>query len=145
MGYFKVFLNLLNEISFNKRVAEDTIRNVSRPLLLHLIRILKYEDPKNFNNYINDINRKWLNPIQDILVNNKRFKQAVYYKLLYEEPIGDAVSIIDSMVKRELKEYHNFPVILNNYDTMIKIKAIISKVSVDLSENEFETIKEYIK
>jgi len=145
METFKLFLNLLNEIAFNKKIAEEKIRNSSRPLLLHLIKIIKYEDPKNLNKHINDIDKKWLNPIQDILINNKRVKQTVYYKLLYDEPIGDALSIIDSMVKRELKDYHNLPVIFSNYLVMVKIKNIINKVSIDLSNDNFETIKNYIK
>jgi len=144
VGSFKRFLYILSEMSFDKKVGENKIRDLSEQILLHLIKILKWEDKINYSKHINDINN-WLQQIQDIRINKKLLKANRYYRLIYDEPIGDDVLLVDSRIKRRLKNYHSLNVITDNHtDIMNMIHKIIKKVSVDISKNEFESVKNYL-
>jgi len=136
----------LFEQAFDKKTAENKIRGLADPLLLHLIKIIKWEDKSNYKKHLDDIDI-WLDDIlrAKLKPRNNRFKSHQYFELIYNEPIGNDLEIIDIIINRRLKKYHNLKVLVyDNENVMTILKNIITLISKDLSNNKLKDIEEYL-
>jgi len=116
MKFKELFINTISkttlfEMAFYKKVAEDKIRNEVTPLIGHLIKISKWDDNKNYNKHKKDINSMWLKNIVIVKIKKDKFTKKDYFNLLYEEPIGDDIDVINKIIEWGLKDYHNLTVI----------------------------------
>lgn len=131
---------LLYEMAFARNNAESKITELGLPALHHLIKILKWDDQRNYNKHIHDINN-WLFQIQDITIKpqGKRFQAEHYYLFLFAEHIKTAADITKK-INRSLREYKQLPEINSDDAVYQALTQIYQKISVDLSKNQFEGI-----
>ena len=110
-GYFKeMIINIIVDSSileqaFRKKDAERRIEGLAKPIYLHLVKILYWEDRTNYQKHINDID-KWLFDIDDIKIKpkNKSLQPKFIYDWLFDMPYGDLVNVKNAITKH-LKEY----------------------------------------
>lgn len=136
--------SLIQEMAFERDKAESKITDIGIPVLLHLIKILKWEDKDNYDKHIKDING-WLFSIKRILIKpkGKRFKPNQYYSFLFEEQIKN-VNDITNAVYGDLQNYHNLKVINTDREVYNKLKNIYKQLSNDISDGSFMGIQFYV-
>lgn len=137
--------NLIYEMAFSRSNAESKITSLGIQVLLHLIKILKWNDIINYNKHIADIN-SWIFQIQIIKIKprNKRFNSNQYYEFMFHEHI-EQLSDLDNMIKFGLQHYHNLPVLKTNDKLFENLKIIYTNLSNDISENKFKGIEYYLQ
>jgi len=135
----------LFEMAFDKKTIERKIDGLARPILLHLIKILKWDDKQNYNKHIKDIN-SWLREIDrlELKPKKKKLKSDIYYFWLYDGPIGNSIRIINSYIDGDLEDYHKLNIKRSNKEVMISIEKIIKQISIDISNNRLEKIQNYL-
>lgn len=136
-------LNLINEMAYERKVAEGQITGIGLQVLYHLIKLLKWEDDLNHNKHISDINN-WLNQIKRITYKpkSKRFKPEQYYEFLFKEQVK-SINDIKTYVNNDLKDYRNLKV--KNSDEFIynELCSLYKKISFDLSKGVFFGLDNY--
>jgi hypothetical protein len=138
-------INLIREITFEKSKAESKITELGLPVLYHMIKIIKWEDKDNYFKYINDIDNL-ITDIQDVVIKpeGKRFKPEQYYRFLFKEQIHSEIDITKKINSVKLKQYKNLKALNTDKKVYDILNFIYNKISIDLSNNEFETIKKYL-
>jgi hypothetical protein len=129
---------------FNKSQAESQITELGLPVLSLMIKISKWEDKENYTNHIDDINC-WLFGIQKILIRskNKRFKSERYFKFLFQEQIESVINITH-YINRDLRRHKDLNEINSDIEIFEKLTKIYKQLSIDLSNNEFDGIENYL-
>lgn len=142
----RALIDMLFEQAYKRKVAIDQIRHLVRPIVLHLIKILKWDDQIDFSKHTHDISQ-WLFDVQleKVKSGRGRLSASEYFDLLYDEPIGDDVSIVGDFIGRKLRKYKNNHVLRSDDDVMREMKRILKEVSKDISMNKFEGIEGYLK
>lgn len=129
---------------FERDKAESKVTELGLPILYHFIKILKWEDPLNYNKHIDDINN-WLTDIQDIKIKpkRKRFKPEQYYEFLFEEQIESVIDITKKINSAKFKKYQILKEINSDIEVYNKLKVIYKQISNDISKNNFTSIEKY--
>lgn len=136
--------SLILEMVFERDKAESKVTELGLPILYHFIKILKWEDPLNYNKHIDDINN-WLTDIQDIKIKpkRKRFKPEQYYEFLFEEQIESVIDITKKINSAKFKKYQILKEINSDIEVYNKLKVIYKQISNDISKNNFTSIEKY--
>ena len=79
MNILESIEDLIYEMAVNRKRIEIQIKGLSRPINLHLIKLLKWEDKINYENHLDSVN-DWLNECQDNEINKKRITSDFYKK-----------------------------------------------------------------
>jgi len=136
----------LNEMAVDRKKAEQVLNALSDEIFEHLIKILYWIDDINLDKHCKDINT-WLYKCQDILLkpNSKRLTEKNYYEWLYLD-FNSSETQLASTIKRRLKDYHSLTrTELNENILFLKLKEIYKSISKDLSNDNFEDIRDYIR
>lgn len=136
--------NLILEMAFERDRAESKITELALPILNHIIKLFKYVDEYNYLKHIDDIDN-WLFNIQRVLIKprNKRFKPEQYFKFLFEEQIKSPTDITN-YINRELREYKELKQFNSDEEVYIELVEIYKKISIDISNDQFEGIAKYL-
>ncbi len=137
---------ILNAYYLNRKKTQSRLEDFSDPLILHLIKILKWEDDINYKKHINDINNKWLLPMQRRKINKKRISSKDYENYLFRESFPDNFKEFDIIVNSaEFDEYRqNLKEVRSNKEVYDKINSMIKPICDDLSNYNFQTIENYL-
>ena len=136
--------NLILEMAFERERAESKITELALPILNHIIKLFKYVDEYNYLKHIDDIDN-WLFNIQRVLIKprNKRFKPEQYFKFLFEEQIKSPVDITN-YINRELRKYKELKQLNSDEEVYEELVEIYRKISIDISNDQFEGITKYL-
>lgn len=136
--------SLIQEMAFERDKAETRVTELGLPILYHLIKILKWEDPLNYDKHISDINN-WLFDVQDVVIKpkGKRFKPDQYFSFLFEEQIESVIDVTKK-INGKLQPYHNLREINSDPEVYNKLKLIYKQISIDISSNNFTNIRKYL-
>ena len=121
---------------------ESRITNESSQIIEHLIKVLKWSDPVNYNKHLKDIDG-WLKAIVKLKMKSTGYpKQKDYYKWMFTDNVGDVSDI--TMYVSTLDDYHHLPLLRNDADLYVIINNIMHSISVDFGNRIFKSIHEYI-
>lgn len=138
-------LDLLLEEPVEKSVGENTIRDIASPFIDHLIKILKWEDDRNYNKHVNDLENKWFNKIKKVKIytKTKRFKTNQYFDLMFNSWVEDLETLKEIIVD-DLSKYKDLKTIRSDEEVFEKLFQIIKSIGLDLSKGIKKHIKEYL-
>ena len=138
----------LFEMAYERRKAKDLISDLSPSIVDHMIKLFVMHSPETKNHWISEIN-SWLFKIDAITLKpkNKRLQKTDIYEwlLIDNVPTYDA-----SYVHRKIKHWKNSEyqnVIYTDFDAefvMNKIKQILEHVCMDISNDNFQSVKNYL-
>jgi hypothetical protein len=134
--------NLIYEMVIEKKHIENQISDKSEQIILHLIKILKWDDSNSYTGHIKSING-WFHFCQKKKINKHRISAKHYQAWLFDEELEN-IQDLNNIVEYNLEEYDKLPVIRTNqeiFDIIQKIKLLICE---DLSKFKFKTIENYI-
>ena len=132
----------LLEMAFSRKEIESKITNLGSPIIEHLIKILKWKDDQNFEKHCRDITN-WLYQVQNFkLKDGRRPKDKDYFKWLFLDNGGDVKNIRRRI--KALYNYHQLTILKSDEEVFLSIAYIIDKISKDISNDNFEDIKNYI-
>lgn len=132
----------LSEQAYQKQKAEELITNEVSPLVEHIIKILKWEDSYNNPKHAIDIDQKWSDKIQDVLLKSKiHLKKNIIDRIIIDESIQN----FDYYMNKLDKRYRSAN--LNHQRTNKEVKTDLLKVLNELSNRyyRFQTIKRDIE
>lgn len=139
----KIINSDLFEQAFRRQEVESQITNLAHPVIEHLIKVLKWDDPINYNKHIGDIN-EWMYKIQRYkLKGNKKPYQCDYFQWMYTDWVTDADTI--SLWIRGLHRYSKLLVLRTDEEVYNIIRSILYQISYDLPINKYTTILNYLK
>lgn len=139
---FEKTQDLLYEMAFSRKEVESRITDLSDPVVEHLIKILKWDDKMNYQKHCRDIDT-WIMKIQRLQISgSKRPKQRDYYQWMCLDILQNITNVCRWI--RVLYKYHQLKVIRTDEEVFNQIEIILSKISVDLAHNKFETIEDYL-
>jgi hypothetical protein len=134
--------NLILELAYDRDKVEDIVTNLSDQILLHFIKILKWDSPKDLNGHKKSLN-SWLLKLQQTrLRNGKRVRSKDYYQWLFIEKI-ESVNDLNVIINIKLEKYKVLPELLSNEQLYFKLKEIYDKLCLDLSDGKFEGVNKY--
>jgi len=134
--------SFLFEMASKRNEVESKITELSDPVTEHLIKLLKWNDPTTYVKHCNDIN-KWIYRIQRFkLKGNKRPSQKDYYQWMFEDVASDNRTV--GLWIKGMNDYHSLSERMSDDDVFDNIKSILSRVSLDLSNNSFTDIDNYL-
>ena len=135
-------------MAYERRKAKDLISDLSPNIVDHMIKLFVMHSPETKNHWISEIN-SWLFKIDAITLKpkNKRLQKTDIYEwlLIDNVPTYDA-----SYVHRKIKHWKNSEyqnVIYTDFDAefvMNKIKQILEHVCMDISNDNFQSVKNYL-
>lgn len=131
-------------MAYLQKKAEEKVSGLSKPILTHIIKVLYYKDDVNFDKHCSDIN-EWLDSISGIKLKpkNKRLSPSKYYEWLFDEPV-DGISTLDGILNRLNRDYNSLPKLRSKEDIMNKLYPLYTQLSIDLSNDTFFSIKDYL-
>lgn len=135
---FKEFLEIYESKKSKRDAYRTSIDRLSAPIVLHLIKVLKYKDPYNYNKHLKDIDN-WLSIIKKLSSKPQPPKEKDYLEMLMKTD-EEFLNYFN-----ELNKDYSVPVIETDENIKIRIKEILEQLSKDLYNKEFKTIKEYIE
>lgn len=137
------FLEYLYEMASHRKDVEENITNWSKPVLLHLIKILKWKDETDYNHHIKNIN-SWLSDIYELQIKDRiKITSKNYYDWMYAEKV-DSEKDINRLIKSKLSKYENLPVLRSNEEIYHTLCNIYKNISIDFAKRNYKTIQEYL-
>lgn len=135
----------LIEQAMQRNEAEQKIKDKSGQVVIHLVKILKWQDPNSYLGHITSIN-SWLWSIQNYEVKQKRPLTAdVYYDWTCLHHIKNANSV-EKIIKGLMPSYRKLPDNgIKTGDMATMICSILRDVSYDIEKDNFADIEPYIK
>lgn len=138
----------LFEMAETRAQAERIVRGIGDEIVLHLVKVLYWEDDLNKEKHLKDI-QTWLNKINRITLkpNNKSIKEKDIYHWLWDGPFGNGCEWFERLIiKKELSAYHDLPrTELSSEELYRKLERICKEISRDISTDEFISIENYLK
>lgn len=136
----------LFEMAYQRKKAINIITGLQQPIARHVVKYLHYDaSNETKNHWIAEINA-WLYTIDEIkLKNNKKLSPEVYYKLLFDEPLGeltDLQGIVKNIDKDDSMSIYDKSNTLP--ETHEKCEKILYTISHDLANNKFTKFTDYI-
>lgn len=134
--------NLLFEQAFKRKDIESCITSLANPITKHLIKILKWEDPINYNKHVGDIH-EWLLDIKLLKLKIKNKPKPIhYFKWLFTDYAG--TQEIMSQVIFSMHRYNQLPVIRTDEEVYDIIKNILWEISKDIPQGNYTTLTNYL-
>lgn len=131
-------------MAFDRDIVEGKISAIAVPILDHMIKILMFDDPINYEKHVDDINKWILKKVQHpIISGGKRPKPKDYYAWLFGETIT-SLEDLDRWVDIGLKKYHKLPRLRKSSEVYNILRQVYTNLSKDLSINKFKNIKNYL-
>jgi hypothetical protein len=139
----KLINSQLFENAYRRQEVESKITNLALPITKHLIKILKWRDPRNYQKHIRDID-SWIYDIQTLTIKNgKRPTQQDYFKWMFIDCAANQRTL--SRLILGLHRYSNLPVLRTDEEVFDIIKMFFWNISKDLSLDQYQTLTNYIK
>lgn len=136
-------LQYIYEMARERAKAEEKVRSFCNPITNHLIKILKWKDPKNYHKHIDDIN-VFISKSYDFRFNKKKkFSKQEYFEFLFEDRIND-LEDLKRIIRFQLTSYHKLPIIRSDEEVYIILKRIMFIVCNDLVDKKFKGVEYYI-
>lgn len=131
----------LLEMAIERKMAHRDIHGISFELTNHIIKTLVIPESGDREHWKNEID-EWLQNIQRIILKpkNKRLSQTQYFEWLVREPEYVADERWIRLLKHRYKD-ENFVV---SYDLNETLQHILYRLCVDLGNNQFESIENYL-
>jgi len=131
----------LFEMAWSRQRATDKLHGLSKPILEHLIKILKWDDKLNYKKHCNDLS-SWFNELQSVeLKNAKKINSRLSFECLITDN-GFSLNNISRYIKN-LRNYHQLPEIASDEEVYHKIIQIILAICVAIEKDTFEKIEDY--
>jgi len=138
------FLEYLDEIAFPYKKLEDIITGKSEPIVLHIIKILAFDDKQTKQKHLNDID-DWINNIVGYPSRCKRQTLTKRYaKWIIFDWLGD-VNKVERTIRHQLLNYHNLPRLRNAEDIQKIISDSAESIGHDVAMETYTTITDYIQ
>ena len=135
----------INEMAYNRKAAISKIDDISKPIIEHLVKILKYKDPINFNKHCKDIN-EWVEKINELKVKSGKLNQKDYYNAMWDlrmEP--NNYDVIKRILIKQQPDYGSLEQTDLDYKELFeKIKDIFVKLSKDMGSKLTIDIRDYL-
>lgn len=134
----------LFEMAYERKKAEAEVSGLADPIMLHIIKVLYFEDKINHSKHIKDINN-WLKKIQQIRLkpNGSNVKERDYYQWLFSEPY-DGLETLEYILDIRLDDYASLKTLLPREMLNEQLFEIYARLSEDLSKTKFKTIEDYL-
>lgn len=143
----KLYSTPLLEFAMLRDKAEQRANSLGEQITQHLIKVFVWNDIDNRNKYLKDIDG-WCVDIMNITLkpNNKRIKSSDMYNWVYSDLHDNgADSVYNSIRHPKFEEYHSLSRNELTYEEVyLTIKGIMKRVTHDMSNGSFKTIKDYI-
>lgn len=141
------FKDIITEMAFDRKTVIKKIDGLEKPLNLHLIKIIRYQDYSNFNKHLKDI-VQWLRDIQELDVGkkDKKLPEKEYFKLLFTNRFTDETNSkhIKDLEKGSLSDYKSLNRIRTEEETIKVLSDIHKIISKKLSQNDIWDIEKII-
>jgi hypothetical protein len=136
------FLQYLYEMARVRAKTEEKIRNYCKPITNHVIKLLKWRDDYNYKKHLEDID-VYIHRVSEYKYQKKkRPDTTTYYELLFEDRISD-LNYLSGIIKYDLKNYHELPVIRSDEQVYEIMKKIMWNIASDLSTKKYKTAEVY--
>ena len=129
---------LITEVALERYDLEVKITGSGKPLVDHIIKVLRYQDQLNYNKHINDID-DWLSEIENFKAKKQRVKIKYYVEWVFDERLKS----FNKRIKALDKKYKDCKIIRSDQEVLDIINRIKEPICRDLISNDFSTIKEY--
>ena len=131
-------------MAYTRKDAIHRMQALQYPANMHIIKLLKWEDPVNFEKHIRDIDT-WMKEIQniDIKPSNSKLKADKYLDILFREPFEPEKNF-STKISRSLSEYSNLPVLKTDEQVYKDLRDIHTHLSFVLAEDKFQSIRSLI-
>lgn len=135
----------LFEMAYQRKKAIEIVSNYQRQIARHIIKYFYYDvSMETKKHWVAEIDG-WLAIIDEVkLKNKKRLSGDVYYKLLFDEPLGE-ITDIQGIVKN-IDKIHG----MKDYDKIgtltelhIKCEKVLHTISYELANDKFEDFLHY--
>lgn len=95
----------LMEMAYERKVVIRKIDDLSMQLAIHVAKIFTVNNPRDKKHWIGEVNG-WLYTINSWYVDRrKKLPFSVYYRLLWEGPLGHEDSVLAIMQKQDKYQY----------------------------------------
>lgn len=139
----------LFEMAFDRQTAKNKVTSLSPLIFDHLLKLWVLNSPQTANHWYSEID-SWLNQIDNIYLKSskkKPSKQDLYNWLIFDSAPHYSEEYMNHVItKWKRKEYATVP--LRDFDTDVvlnQILSVIDKICMDISNNNFTTIDDYLK
>lgn len=135
---------LLNELAYHRPKALGKIQGIQKPLTLHIIKVLRFEDDRNKNTHIADINN-WFKEISLIKIRKGELKGKDVLEQLGYQNLSE--SYIEELINKDLKSYHKLNTLLEIRDIIDIMKKIFKDFweSVQIKSKEQFDVSKYLR
>lgn len=129
--------------AFSRVDVKKNIMRLSIPIIRHLLKVMKWDDPVNYSKHIDDIDQ-WLFEIYVLKMkpNNKTPNAGEFFKWLYD-PYSTAEDINKMLVALNAK--YKLPVLRTNEQIHIELPRLYKALATDLANGTFVSIQSYLK
>lgn len=130
------------EQALQRKDVESKISNLSDDVIEHLIKILKWRDPLNYDKHVKDTNG-WLNRIARYEIKKKGVpNEEDYFKWIFL----DSAATVDriTLFIKGMPAYHGLPVIRTDEEVFNIIQHVMVNVCKDLAMQQFQSIAPYL-
>ena len=135
----------LFEMAFARKDAINKVRNVQSQIARHIIKYFYYDvTEETKKHWVAEIDA-WLAIVDDLkLKNGKRLSGDIFYKLLFDEPLGE-ITDIQGIVKNidKIPGMRDYDKIGSLTDLHIKCEKVLHAISYDLANDKFEDFLYY--
>lgn len=135
----------LFEMAFARKDAINKIRNLQSQIAKHIVKIVYYDAPEETKLHWKSEVDNWLSIIDQIkLKGGKKLSGDIYYKLLFDEPLGELTDI-QGMVKHidKINGMLDYDKIGSLSDVQEECEKMLHMISYDISNNKFEKFHDY--
>jgi hypothetical protein len=138
----------LFEMAHERKIAKQIVTDLSPQIFDHLLKIFVFENPQGVNHWINELDN-WFGKINKIYLKPKKskpHKDDLYNWMIFDAAPHYAEPYVTNTIRiMKRREYKNLP--LRDFDVeeiLVRIFNIIGNVCKDISDNNFETIQDYL-
>ena len=117
------------EMANSRSKVKDQINDLSPIIIEHLIKILYFEDDRNLQKHIKDIDG-WFKKIRRLKIKgSNKISQKDYYEWLWDDIDKD---YLQNVIDLDLKDYHNLETKISVENLKHKMDNIFKNISKDL-------------
>jgi hypothetical protein len=131
-------------MGISKSDAERKVKNIFTHIFKHLVKILKWDDPVNYDKHIADIDN-WIYDLYILKLkpNGRPISGKLMYAWLFGDDL-DSMEDVEITVRILSKSYSKLPVLLTNEQLYARLTEIYGKLSQDIDQRNFESIDTYL-
>lgn len=135
------------EMAFDRKQSKNTVTSLSPIIFEHLLKLYAFKSG-SINHWCNELDT-WFNTIDKIYLkpsNKKLSKYDIYNWIIVDAAPNYTTAYIDKWINKLSKTTYQ-GIDISDFDSewiLNKIFSIIDKVSTDISDDTFITIRNYI-